>query len=85
MLNALRLKHGFQTRLFHDNTGLLLDSLLPGLELARDKGLIDFSYEKISPTRLGFYHLNDLQALFLQHKKAKRKPFFDSTEGIIHN
>jgi len=85
MLNALRLKHGFQTRLFHDNTGLSLNSLLPGLELARDKGLIDFNNEKISPTRLGFYHLNDLQAVFLQQQTAKRKPFFDSTEGIIHN
>jgi putative oxygen-independent coproporphyrinogen III oxidase len=85
MLNALRLKHGFQTRLFHDNTGLSLNSLLPGLELARDKGLIDFNPEKIFPTRLGFYHLNDLQALFLQQQTAKRKPFFDSTEGITHN
>ena len=85
MLNALRLKHGFQTRLFHDNTGLSLNSLRPGLELARDKGLIDFNNEKISPTRLGFYHLNDLQAVFLQQQTAKRKPFFDSTEGIIHN
>jgi oxygen-independent coproporphyrinogen-3 oxidase len=84
MLNALRLKHGFQSRLFHDNTGLSLNSLLPCLELARDKGLIDFNHEKISPTRLGFYHLNDLQVLFLQHQTAKRKPFFDSTEGIIH-
>ncbi len=85
MLNALRLKHGFDTRLFHDNTGLSLNSLLPGLELARDKGLIEFDNVKITPTELGFCHLNDLQALFLESMEAKRRPFFDSTDEIIHN
>jgi len=85
MLNALRLKHGFQTRLFHDNTGLPLNSLLPALELARDKGLINFDHKKIIPTALGFCHLNDLQTLFLQPERPKIRPFFDSAEGIIHN
>ena len=85
MLNALRLKHGFQSRLFRDNTGLPLNSLLPGLELARDKGLIVFDHEKITPTVLGFCHLNDLQTLFLRQNTPKRRPFFDSAEGIIHN
>ena len=85
MLNALRLKHGFQSRLFRDNTGLSLNSLLPGLELARDKGLIVFDQEKIAPTVLGFRHLNDLQTLFLGRQTPKKRPFFDSAEGIIHN
>jgi oxygen-independent coproporphyrinogen-3 oxidase len=85
MLNALRLKHGFDTSLFCDNTGLSLNLLLPGLELARDKGLIEFNGAKIIPTELGFCHLNDLQGLFLQMPKAKRKPFFESSAKIIHN
>ena len=85
MLNALRLKHGFDTSLFRDNTGLSLNLLLPGLEQARDKGLIEFDSVKIVPTELGFCHLNDLQALFLKLHNAKRRPFFESSEKIIHN
>ena len=85
MLNALRLKNGFETSLFRDNTGLSLNSLLPSLELARDKGLIEFNGQKIIPTELGFCHLNDLQGLFLQPKNTKRKPFFESSDRIIHN
>jgi len=79
MLNALRLKHGFDTSLFRDNTGLSLNSLLPGLEQARDKALIEFNGVKIVPTELGFCHLNDLQALFLQPHNAKKRPFFESS------
>ncbi len=85
MLNALRLKQGFDTSLFHDNTGLPLNNLLPGLHLARDKGLIIYNGEKIVPTELGFSHLNYLQALFLHQNEARRKPFFESSEKIIHN
>jgi putative oxygen-independent coproporphyrinogen III oxidase len=85
MLNALRLKHGFDTSLFRDNTGLSLNLLLPGLEQARDKGLIEFDSVKIVPTELGFCHLNDLQALFLKLHNAKRRPFFESSAKIIHN
>lgn len=78
MLNALRLKQGFESSLFHDNTGLALNLLLPGLETARSKGLIEFDGTKIQPTELGFSHLNDLQALFLHLESAKNKPFFES-------
>ena len=85
VLNALRLRQGFDASLFHDNTGLSLNLLLPTLELARDKGLIKFDGVKIIPTELGFCHLNDLQALFLQPSNAKKKPFFESSEIIIHN
>ena len=85
MLNALRLKHGFDTSLFRDNTGLSLNLLLPGLEQARDKGLVEFDGQKIVPTKLGFCHLNDLQALFLQQHNAKRRPFFESPTKITHN
>jgi oxygen-independent coproporphyrinogen-3 oxidase len=85
MLNALRLKQGFATRLFHDNTGLSLNEVLPTLKQARDKGLLVFDGEKITPTELGFCHLNDLQALFLTPQSKKNKPFFESRAKIIHN
>jgi len=85
MLNALRLKHGFDTSLFRDNTGLSLNMLLPGLERARDKGLLEFNGNKIAPTELGFCHLNDLQALFLKPLDAKRRPFFESSAQFTHN
>lgn len=78
MLNALRLKEGFESSLFHDNTGLALNLLLPGLETARSKGLIEFDGTKIQPTELGFRHLNELQALFLHLESAKNRPFFES-------
>jgi len=85
MLNSLRLKQGFDTHLFHDNTGLSLNELLPTLKQARDKGLLEFDGEKITPTELGFCHLNDLQALFLTIENTKNKPFFESSSKIIHN
>ena len=85
MLNALRLKAGFDASLFHDNTGLALNVLLPGIETARKQGLLDFDGKKIRPTELGFDHLNTLQALFLAPKPPANRPFFDSADEIIHN
>jgi len=85
MLNALRLKQGFATSLFHENTGLTLNYLLPTLETARNKGLLEFDGTKIRPTELGFNYLNDLQALFLELKPVKNQPFFDSAREIMHN
>jgi len=85
MLNALRLRQGFPIRLFHDNTGLELDALLPELKAARDKGLLEFDAARIRPTESGFRHLNTLQALFLNPEKPSGKPIFDTREIIIHN
>jgi putative oxygen-independent coproporphyrinogen III oxidase len=85
MLNALRLRDGFDSRLFHDNTGLALNQLLPALQQAQDKGLLDLHGDKIRPTALGFSHLNDLQALFLQLESRKNRPFFESSAEITHN
>ena len=85
MLNALRLKEGFPTRLFHDNTGLGLDMLLGELKTARDKGLLDFDAARIRPTETGFRHLNDLQELFLNPEMRHGRPIFDTSEIIMHN
>jgi oxygen-independent coproporphyrinogen-3 oxidase len=85
MLNALRLRDGFDSRLFHETTGLPLNRVLPALESARAGGLLDFDGGKIRPTELGFSHLNDLQAMFLQLETEKKRPFFESGGEIIHN
>lgn len=79
MLNALRLRDGFSSRLFHEHTGLGLNCVLPGLEEAKMRGLIDWDGEKIVPTALGYRYLNDVQALFLPRKTRKRQPIFDSS------
>jgi oxygen-independent coproporphyrinogen-3 oxidase len=85
MLNALRLKNGFDSRLFHDNTGLSLSEVSATLKQASDKGLLRMDAEKIMPTELGFCHLNDLQEMFLTLESGKNRPFFDSSQEIIHN
>lgn len=65
MLNALRLKQGFDPRWFAERTGLpisIIDSLLKDAE---QRGLIEWTMDLIRPTDLGFRFLNDLQVLFL--------------------
>ena len=85
MLNVLRLREGFDSRLFQENTGLPLNRLLPTMQQARQRGLLEFKGDRIRPTKLGFSHLNDLQAMFLRPQTAKGQPFFESTGEIIHN
>lgn len=85
MLNALRLRQGFASSLFHENTGLAFNLLLPGLEIAKQKGLIEYGDGRITPSSRGFRFLNDLQALFLQAPKAGNRPIIDATGEIIHS
>jgi len=85
MLNSLRLSQGFESKLFTENTGLSLSEVLPTLQIAQQKGLIDFDRIKICPSERGFQYLNDLQALFLDHKPSKNQAFFESTSKIIHS
>lgn len=65
MLNALRLKDGFDTSLFYERTGLLLSSIQPALTLAVDKKLLIQTHKSIKPTERGFDFLSDLQEMFL--------------------
>lgn len=65
MLNALRLKDGFQAQLFVERTGLPLSAIQPALQEARAKGLLERDLARIQPSARGFDFLNDLQALFL--------------------
>ncbi|GGX19617.1 radical SAM family heme chaperone HemW [Undibacterium macrobrachii] len=65
MLNALRLNLGFDTGLFYERTGLLINSIEGVLNQAETRGLIERDHLRIQPTELGRRFLNDLQELFL--------------------
>ena len=65
MLNALRLRHGFELQQFTDRTGLPLSSIQSALDLAVQKGLIESAGGVVVPTERGFDFLSDLQGLFL--------------------
>ncbi|MFZ6817489.1 radical SAM family heme chaperone HemW [Undibacterium sp. Ji22W] len=65
MLNALRLNQGFDTALFYERTGLLLNSIESALNQAETRGLLFRDHLKIRPTEFGRRFLNDLQQMFL--------------------
>jgi putative oxygen-independent coproporphyrinogen III oxidase len=65
MLNALRLKDGFEIASFRERTGLPMSAIEPALDEAERRGLIRRDLQRIEPTVLGFDFLNDLQQLFL--------------------
>jgi len=65
MLNAARLKDGFELMRFGERTGLSLAALQRGLDEAERQGLIARDFARVWPTERGFDFLNDLQGLFL--------------------
>ncbi|WP_397473446.1 radical SAM family heme chaperone HemW [Pusillimonas sp.] len=65
MLNALRLRHGVEAAGFEERTGLNLAAILPVLNRAVDKGLLEANPSRIQATALGWRFLNDLQSMFL--------------------
>jgi putative oxygen-independent coproporphyrinogen III oxidase len=68
MLNASRLREGFDLQDFLDRTGLPVSSLAQGLQQARERGLIEPGVsggDRVVPTERGFDFLSDLQSLFL--------------------
>jgi oxygen-independent coproporphyrinogen-3 oxidase len=65
MLNALRLRDGFDATLFEARTGLSFDLARPRLIEAGSRGLIECPNGAWRPTALGRRFLNDLQGLFL--------------------
>jgi oxygen-independent coproporphyrinogen-3 oxidase len=77
MLNALRLVEGFPTGLFSERTGLPLQRLLPLLNQARERELLEWNERLIRPTELGRRFLNDLLELFLPEAHYA----FDSIKG----
>ena len=65
MLNALRLKDGFELAHFTERTGLPINAIDAPLLDAEQRGLIERSLTHVKPTTRGFDFLNDLQSLFL--------------------
>ncbi|MEO8544927.1 MAG: radical SAM family heme chaperone HemW [Burkholderiaceae bacterium] len=65
MLNALRLREGFELAYFVERTGLPLSAIDAALDEAQRKGLVDRDLVRVWPTERGFDFLNDLQGLFL--------------------
>ena len=65
MLNALRLRDGFDLQHFCERTGLPVSAVQQGLDQAERKGLIERSLSRVKPSVRGFDFLNDLQSLFL--------------------
>ena len=70
MLNALRLKDGFELAYFAERTGLPLSAIAKVLDEAERKGLIGRDLARVWPTERGFDFLNDLQSLFLAESPA---------------
>jgi oxygen-independent coproporphyrinogen-3 oxidase len=65
MLNALRLRDGFNLDLFTERTALPTSAIVAGLDRAQQRGLISFDGGRVVPTARGFDFLSDLQAIFL--------------------
>ena len=65
MLNALRLRHGFDPALFVQHTGLAPTAVERGLDEAERRGWITRDLHHVRPTERGFDFLSDLQELFL--------------------
>jgi oxygen-independent coproporphyrinogen-3 oxidase len=65
MLNALRLREGFELARFVERTGLPLSAIGAGLDEAERRGLVERSLKHVRPTPRGFDFLNDVLELFL--------------------
>jgi len=65
MLNALRLRDGFELARFAERTGLPLSAIARPLEEAERRGLVARDLHHVRPTERGFDFLNDLLELFL--------------------
>ncbi len=65
MLNALRLRDGFDLQAFRDRTGLPLSTIEPALAKAQAQGLLTRDAVHVRPTVKGFDFLSDLQSIFL--------------------
>jgi oxygen-independent coproporphyrinogen-3 oxidase len=73
MLNALRLRGGFDTALFVERTGLPLSAIEPALQQAEARGLIERGATSVRPSARGFDFLSDLQQLFLPPGRPPRR------------
>jgi oxygen-independent coproporphyrinogen-3 oxidase len=65
MLNALRLRRGFNPILLQQRTGIELNEIELELETAKNGGLLEINKDLICPTAKGRKFLNELVALFM--------------------
>lgn len=65
MMNLLRLKQTFSLTLFEQTTGLSINTIMPALNSAKAKGLMQQNNDTWVVTDLGHRYLNDLLELFL--------------------
>ena len=65
MLNTLRLKAGFDLKLFESRTGNSRNTIKEKLQNANDLGLLSIEKDMVIPTVKGFNFVNDSQEMFL--------------------
>ncbi len=65
MLNALRLKKGFDFDLFESHTGQSIKTIEAHLAKAQALDLLIMKGKRVRPSEKGYNFLNDLQAIFL--------------------
>jgi oxygen-independent coproporphyrinogen-3 oxidase len=65
MLNALRLREGFDSRLFVERTGLGWHTVAAAVEQGVRRGWLRHEGTVLQPTARGFDFLSDVQQLFL--------------------
>ncbi len=71
MLNALRLRQGFDFELFEQRTRLSREVLQPIITVAEQKKLIESDARGIRQTELGWAFLNELLCLFLPEQATE--------------
>ena len=70
MMNALRLTEGFPLGMFEERTGLPLATQTAALMRAQQRGLLEVTAERITPTLHGRRFLNDLLQLFMSESAS---------------
>jgi len=65
IMNAMRLHDGVEASLFTERAGLPITTITPLLQQAEQRGLLEWTAHRLSPTPQGRLFLNDLIALFL--------------------
>ena len=71
MLNALRLREGFEAALFLERTGLPASTIAAAVQQAVQRGLLQADLHRLRPSARGFDFLSDLQALFLPRRSSR--------------
>jgi len=65
LMNALRLKAGFDVRLFKERTGISLETIWPQLQYFSTQNLIEYDGHILKATERGYTLLNSLLGAFL--------------------